>query len=177
MNLLEVSRWRITAMTAWLNPGWSSVLCAQGALPSQLDLATHRISDFSSPRTSMPDFEVSSCMKACIACAIACRETAHRLRNIAYHASFIQQCLDCGIQCSLCCSDLRGNSPHLVYSSRMCAIACEVLAVECSKYKFSHFNHCKTACRHCATECRAIRVAVGEQAIAGRRNRGLGDIA
>ena len=110
----------------------------------------------------MNNHQIESCMDACLACVDACRKSAQLFRDTPGTAQCVKLCLDCGNHCVICWSDLRDNSPLLTHSSRMCAFACDLCAIECSRHKADHMDRSVAACRHCADECYAVRLAIGE---------------
>src|SRR5258708_4418052 len=113
----------------------------------------------------MYEHQNASCIEACLACAVACRESAHQFGRSPGRAQCVQCCLECANQCVTCFSDLRNNSPLLVYSSRMCAEACDHCADEWSRHNCDHINRCEAACRVCADECRSVRSAIGKMVL------------
>jgi hypothetical protein len=124
--------------------------------------------DTTSRATFMHQDLNDSCEETCLACAVACRESAEQLRGDHDKAQLAEICRDCADHCIICVADLRDNSPLLVHSSRMCAFACEICADECSKHQGEHIRRCEAACRASADECRAVRLMIGEMQIRRR---------
>jgi hypothetical protein len=113
----------------------------------------------------MPQSQFETCMEACLACAKTCREHAQSFRGHHGNVEFVEACRECEYHCLFCCSDLRDNSPLLVHSARMCALACDLCALACQKLEAEHGDRCLLACRQCAEECRSVRGWIGQREV------------
>ena len=101
------------------------------------------------------------CIEICSACARECRALAAVMPG-AKLARLARACRDAALLCELFVDDLCSESPCIVYSSRMCASACDDCARACDQHKTEAGKQCAALCRRCSKECRNVRVWLGE---------------
>jgi len=102
------------------------------------------------------------CCEVCLDCAKECRACVAADMSSATMAECVRACREATLLCELFVADLRNDSPLAVYSSQMCARACEHCALGCLLYNTKACRRCAMACRRCAVDCRNVRVWLGE---------------
>lgn len=103
-----------------------------------------------------------SCIQACSACAIACEHCAAaclKEPDLAHMASCIRLDHDCADLCRLAETLMVRDSALVAEICRLCAVACQACAEECSQHQHDHCQQCAQACQRCVEECEAVAQA------------------
>jgi hypothetical protein len=105
--------------------------------------------------------EFDVCIEICSACARACKAFDKDVASSTTAPKGVRAYRDAAILCELFIDDLRGNSPLLVYTARMCARACRQCAKCLDRDNSQVGKRCAAMCRRCAEQCVNVRVWLG----------------
>ncbi|URZ09165.1 four-helix bundle copper-binding protein [Clostridium felsineum] len=103
--------------------------------------------------------QYQKCIDACVKCSQACYECFESCLNepdIDRRRSCLKLLIECARMCEMSMAGMSMNSQFAKDHCKLCQVACDQCAKECSMFQDDHCQKCADVCRTCASECASM---------------------